>query len=96
MRSVAPTASGVSRSREARTGAPARASTALIPTVRNKVLLPDMFEPLTIKTRVTPPSATSLRTQTAGWISGWPTASASKHAGPSTSSGNGSAGFSAA
>ena len=67
-----------------------------MPTVRSRVLLPDMFEPLTIKTRVASPSATSLRTQTAGWISGWPTASALKHAGPATSSGNGSAGFSAA
>ena len=52
MRSVAPRASGESRSRAARTGAPASASTALMPTVRSSVLLPDMFEPLTIRTRV--------------------------------------------
>ena len=31
----------------ARTGAPAKASTALTPTVRSSVLFPDMFEPLT-------------------------------------------------
>jgi hypothetical protein len=30
-----------------RTGAPANASTALMPTVRSNVLLPDMFDPLT-------------------------------------------------
>ena len=47
MRSVAPTASGDRRSDCARTGAPASASTVLMPTVRSSVLLPDMFEPLT-------------------------------------------------
>ena len=46
-----PIASGDSRSRAARTGAPASASTALTPTVRSSVLLPDMFEPLTTSTR---------------------------------------------
>ena len=35
----------------ARTGAPAIASTTLTPTVRSSVLLPDMFEPLTISSR---------------------------------------------
>ncbi len=50
--SVAPTASGVSVSAAARTGAPAIASTTLTPTVRSSVLLPDMFEPLTISSRV--------------------------------------------
>ena len=35
----------------ARTGAPASASTALTPTARSSVLLPDMFEPLTMSTR---------------------------------------------
>ena len=40
-------ASGERRSRSARTGAPASARTALTPTVRSSVLLPDMFEPLT-------------------------------------------------
>ena len=40
--------------RAARTGAPAIASTVLMPMVRNRVLLPDMFEPLTSNTRVVP------------------------------------------
>ena len=43
------------RSRSARTGAPASASTALMPTVRSSVLLPDMFEPLTSSTCSAPP-----------------------------------------
>ena len=47
----APTASGDIRSRRARTGAPAWASTAFTPSVRSSVLLPDMFEPLTTSTR---------------------------------------------
>ena len=46
MRMFAPTCSGVSRNRCARTGAPAIASTVLMPIVRSSVLLPDMFEPL--------------------------------------------------
>ena len=37
-----------------------------MPTVRSSVLLPDMFEPLTIRTCVGAPRATSLRTQTRG------------------------------
>ena len=49
IRSVAPTASALMRSDAARTGAPACASTALMPTVRSSVLLPDMFEPLTTR-----------------------------------------------
>ena len=50
------------RSRRARTGAPASASTTLTPTVRSSVLLPDMFEPLTtITCGAPPPSRTSLR-----------------------------------
>ena len=77
-------------------GAPARASTVLTPTVRNNVLFPDMFEPLTIKARVAPPRETSLTTQSRGWISGWPTASAWKQAGPAAISGKVSEGFSAA
>ena len=55
MRRVAPIAIGEIRSRSARTGAPARASTVLTPTVRSSVLLPDMFEPLTTSTRSGPP-----------------------------------------
>ena len=38
------------RPRARRTGAPASASTTLMPTVRSSVLLPDMFEPLTMIT----------------------------------------------
>ena len=53
----APTASGESRSRLARTGAPACASTALMPSVRSMVLLPDMLEPLTTSTRGPPVAA---------------------------------------
>ena len=51
MRSVAPIASGDSVSRRAHTGPPASASTALTPTVRSSVLLPDMFDPLTSSRR---------------------------------------------
>ena len=61
----------------ARTGAPAKASTALIPTVRSSVLFPDMFEPLTISTCVGQPRARSLRMQISAGISGWPSDSAS-------------------
>ena len=49
MRMLAPICTGVSCSDAARTGAPAIASTVLMPTVRSSVLLPDMFEPLTSK-----------------------------------------------
>ena len=45
MRIDAATASGERRSETARTGAPARARTVLMPTVRSNVLLPDMLEP---------------------------------------------------
>ena len=55
IRRVAPTASGESRSRLARTGKPARAITVATPTVRSSVLLPDMFEPLTTSARTAPP-----------------------------------------
>ena len=43
------------RSRSARTGAPASASTALVPTVRSSVLFPDMFDPLTSSIRESAP-----------------------------------------
>ncbi len=46
------------------------ASTVLIPTERSKVLLPDMFEPLTNSTRVGAESSTSLRTRACGEMSG--------------------------
>ena len=52
MRIVAPIASGDSAQvARARTGAPASASTTLTPTPRSSVLLPDMFDPLTISAR---------------------------------------------
>ena len=47
MRKVAPTCSGESVIVVARTGAPASASTTLMPRVRSIVDLPDMFEPET-------------------------------------------------
>ena len=77
MRSVAPIVSGESRSLPGPDRAPAKARTALIPTVRSSVLLPDMFEPLTIKTCVGSPSTMSFRTQPGSGSSGWPSASAS-------------------
>ena len=43
-------------------GAPAMASTALMPTVRSSVLLPDMFEPLTSSTARVASSRTLFRT----------------------------------
>ena len=43
-----------------------------MPTVRKSVLLPDMFEPLTIRTWVGCPSARSFRTDAESAISGWP------------------------
>ena len=69
----APTASGESRSRRARTGAPACASTTLTPSVRSSVLLPDMFEPLTTSRRRSPPSANDRCAPAwSSGISGWP------------------------
>ena len=60
----APSESGEMRSARARTGAPASASTAFMPTVRRSVLLPDMFEPLTSSRPCSRSRRTSLRTQT--------------------------------
>ena len=51
MRIVDPIARGDSVRSAARTGAPASASTTLTPTPRSSVLLPDMFDPLTISAR---------------------------------------------
>ena len=50
-RIVAPSETGVSVSDRARTTPPASASTTFTPTERSSVLLPDMFDPLTISTR---------------------------------------------
>ena len=65
-----PSTSGVRRIRVARTGAPASARTALRPMVRINVLLPAMFEPLTINTRGLEPKVTVFRTATARGMSG--------------------------
>ena len=78
----------------ARTGAPACASTALIPTVRSNVLLPDMFEPLTTNNRSPAPRWRSLRTQRSSGSRGWPRPFPSNSGSPSTSSGKGSSGCS--
>ena len=98
MRSVAPGVVGDRRSRAARTGAPISARTALTPTERSSVVLPDMFDPLTMSTRGAPPSATSLGTAAAAGNRGCDSRSASYTDGPSASaiSGNGSAGCSQA
>src|SRR5436190_1160610 len=53
---------GVSASRPALTRAPAIAITALMPTVRNSVLFPDMLDPLTISKRTSGESCTSFLT----------------------------------
>ena len=72
------------RSRRARTGAPASASTALTPTVRSSVLLPghvraaDDQQPRCSP----PPSARRSRPRSRAGSSGWPSASASKRGGP--------------
>src|ERR1039458_8843514 len=91
---LAPTRSGVSWKSRARTGAPAMASTTFIPTARSSVLLPDMLEPLTSRTRVSPRMLTSLRTQRTDGTSGCPSSSPSNDAAPSANSGDGSAGCS--
>ena len=59
------------------------ARTALMPTVRRSVLLPDMLEPLTSRTRVSPQMSTSLRTHCAAGMRGWPICSAMKQGRPS-------------
>jgi len=61
----APAETGASLSLDARTGAPASARTALVPTVRSRVLLPDMLEPLTTRTRRFSLSLTPFLTQVA-------------------------------
>ena len=94
----APTASGESRSRRARTGAPACASTAFTPSVRSSVLLPDMFEPLTTSTRsAARPGAHRCAPRGPRGISGWPIAFRLQQRPVSpANSGNGSAGCSKA
>ena len=69
-RSVAPIASGEMRSRRARTGAPASASTALMPTVLSSVLLPDMFDPLTSSSACAAPRPHEFGTARAAGMSG--------------------------
>ena len=62
MRSVAPTANGLSRNRVARTGAPAWARIAATPTARRSVLFPAMFDPLTTSSRTSAFKVTSFGT----------------------------------
>src|SRR4051812_48356381 len=64
----------------ARTGAPAIASTVLIPTVRSSVLFPDMLDPLMRMMRVELSSVTELRMHFAAAKSGWPSSSPEKKA----------------
>jgi hypothetical protein len=54
--------SGVSDMALAVTVPPARAKTVFTPTARNSVLLPDMFEPLTIHKGMSALNSTSFRT----------------------------------
>ena len=56
-----------------------------MPTVRSSVLLPDMFEPLTISNRVCGVRNTSLRTMRALGTSGCPRLAPSNCAGPPSS-----------
>ncbi len=72
-----PSVTGLIRSDVPRTGAPAIASTALIPAVRKNVLFPDMFDPLTSSTRVSAFNRTEFRTHFAAGISGCPNSSPS-------------------
>ena len=63
---------------EAHTGAPAKASTAFTPQVRRKVLLPDMFDPVTMMAFSAPSVAKLLLIRLFAGISGWPISSALK------------------
>ena len=100
MRRVAPTDRADKRSDVARTGAPASASTVLIPTVRNSVLLPDMLDPLTTSSCVSVPRWMSFATILSDGNSGWPSFTPSNSARDTidesepTISGNGSSGCS--
>src|SRR5688572_8634392 len=60
----------------AQTGPPACASTALSPTARSSVLLPAMFDPVTISTVPGGPTVTSLGTRRSPGSKGCPSASA--------------------
>ena len=70
---------GRQRSEAARTGAPASASTALIPTVRSSVLFPDMFDPLD-EQLCAGARCTSLRTIRSAGSSGCPSCTPSNSA----------------
>ena len=67
-----------------------------MPIVRSQVLLPDMFDPLTARTRSVAPELQVVPDARGAGRSGWPSPSPSRIGPPSTSSGNGSAGFSKA
>ena len=81
MRMLVVTASGGSCSERAHTGPPVSANSALTPTARNSVLLPDMFEPVTSSTVPAGPTSTSLATRTWSDSSGCPTAVPRRSAG---------------
>src|SRR4029078_11096197 len=66
------TAHGGIRNDAAHTGAPAWASTVLIPIARSSVLFPDMFEPVIRSSLPDGPTSTSLLTRHASGISGCP------------------------
>ena len=85
---------GLSRRRVAHTAPPARPSTAASPMARSSVLFPDMFEPVTSRALVAPPSATSLRTRWRAEINGCPSPVASKTEGSLASSGKTKSGLS--
>ena len=73
--------------RSAHTGAPACASTTLTPTARSSVLLPDMFDPVTIRKPPGGPTVTSFATRRSAAIRGWPSPRASRTADDSSISG---------
>ena len=52
------------------------ASTTLTPTARRRVLLPDMFDPVTRRNVPGGPIVTSFRTRVSSWSSGWPSRAA--------------------
>ncbi len=78
VRMEAPTDSGEMIRLRARTGAPASASTALMPTARSSVLLPDMFEPLTTYRLQRRPKCHGVAYAPVVGSRGWPSDSPSK------------------
>ena len=87
MRMLARSRTTGSRKVVAHTGPPASASAVLSPSARSSVLLPAMFEPVTISAEPGPGSCTSLSMRTSGTSSGWPRPRASSAAPGSAISG---------